>query len=125
MSDFPHPGGPSNSTPAPSNAAQLACICIGGTLPISRMRRKRNVVLLVGPECPCEASRMTIATEDIAAAATRIRDFVRRTPLLRLSAGELGVPIPLTLKLELLQHAGSFKPRGAFNFLLAAQATGT
>jgi threonine dehydratase len=31
----------------------------------------------------------------------------------------LGLPHPVVLKLELLQHTGSFKPRGAFNNLLA------
>ena len=40
--------------------------------------------------------------------------------LLRLAAAELGLGFPVTLKLELLQHAGSFKPRGAFNRLLSA-----
>ena len=58
---------------------------------------------------------------DIAAAATRIAGHVRHTPVLRLKADELGLPFPLTLKLELLQHAGSFKPRGAFNRLLSAE----
>jgi threonine dehydratase len=31
----------------------------------------------------------------------------------------LGLGFPVTLKLELLQHSGSFKPRGAFNRLLS------
>ena len=35
-------------------------------------------------------------------------------------APELDLGFPVTLKLELLQHAGSFKPRGAFNRLLSA-----
>jgi threonine dehydratase len=60
----------------------------------------------------------------IEAAHRRIAPFVRHTPLLRLAAGELDVPIPLVLKLELLQHAGSFKPRGAFNRLLLAREAG-
>jgi threonine dehydratase len=34
---------------------------------------------------------------------------------------DLGDCGPVTLKLELLQHAGSFKPRGAFNRLLSAR----
>ncbi|MDE2200098.1 MAG: serine/threonine dehydratase [Rhodospirillales bacterium] len=59
---------------------------------------------------------------DIEAAAGRIGAHVRRTPVLRLAAGELGFDRPTTLKLELLQHAGSFKPRGAFNRILAAMA---
>lgn len=56
----------------------------------------------------------------IEAAAARIGPHVRHTPLLRLAPGELGPDLPLTLKLELLQHAGSFKPRGAFNRMLGA-----
>ena len=61
-----------------------------------------------------------ITRTDITAAAARLAPYVRHTPLLRLAAGELGLPFPVTLKLELLQHAGSFKPRGAFNRLLTA-----
>ncbi len=56
----------------------------------------------------------------IAAAASRISGHVRHTPLLRVPEAELGLACPVTLKLELLQHAGSFKPRGAFNRLLSA-----
>jgi len=56
----------------------------------------------------------------IAAAAARIAPFIHETPVLRLPAGALGVPAPLCLKLELLQASGSFKPRGAFNRMLAA-----
>jgi len=58
---------------------------------------------------------------EIAAAASRIAGYVRHTPLLRLTGAELGPKFPVTLKLELLQHAGSFKPRGAFNRLLSAK----
>jgi threonine dehydratase len=57
---------------------------------------------------------------DIAAAASRIDRYVRRTPLLRIAGTEFGLPFPVWLKLELLQHSGSFKPRGAFNRLLKA-----
>ena len=68
---------------------------------------------------------MTIpAQADIAAAAERIAPFVRHTPVLRLAGAELGAPGDVVLKLELLQHAGSFKPRGAFNRILTAQAAG-
>ena len=56
----------------------------------------------------------------IAAAARRISPYVRHTPVLRLEGAEFGVAVPVTLKLELLQHTGSFKPRGAFNRLLTA-----
>lgn len=67
---------------------------------------------------------MTVTRADIAAAAARIAPFVRRTPLLEVPAGELGQPFAMVLKLELLQHAGSFKPRGAFNRILQAREAG-
>ncbi len=57
---------------------------------------------------------------DVEAATTRLRAHIRRTPLLRLSPGELPGGAPVTLKLEFLQHTGSFKARGAFNRLLTA-----
>ena len=59
-----------------------------------------------------------LSRSDIAAAAARISGFVRHTPILRTAPGALGCAAPITLKLELLQHAGSFKPRGAFNRML-------
>jgi len=55
----------------------------------------------------------------ITAAAARIAPHIRRTPILRLGADELGLGLALTLKLELLQATGSFKPRGAFNAMLS------
>lgn len=61
---------------------------------------------------------MTVTRDDIQLASRRIAGRVRRTPVLRVSP-------TLTLKLELLQHVGSFKPRGAFNRLLAAKEQGT
>ncbi len=54
----------------------------------------------------------TIRPADISAAAERIAGHVRRTPVVEATAG-------VVLKLELLQHAGSFKPRGAFNTVLS------
>jgi threonine dehydratase len=52
-------------------------------------------------------------------AAARIHGHVRETPVLAVEAGSVA-PSACVLKLELLQHAGSFKPRGAFNRVLAA-----
>ena len=57
----------------------------------------------------------------ISAAAHRIAPHVRRTPLLRLAAADLGLPGDIVLKLELLQASGSFKPRGAFNRMLSRE----
>jgi threonine dehydratase len=61
-----------------------------------------------------------IGRDEIEAAAARIAPHVRRTPAIALPPGSLGVAAPLAIKLESLQHAGSFKSRGAFNRLLAA-----
>ncbi|HEX5855470.1 MAG TPA: threonine/serine dehydratase [Thermoanaerobaculia bacterium] len=55
----------------------------------------------------------------IEAAHAVIMPWVRRTPVVDLDGAELGLPaFPLALKLEQLQHAGSFKARGAFTNLL-------
>jgi len=55
----------------------------------------------------------------IAAAAARIAPHVRRTPVLEADGADFGWPdVSLVFKLEFLQHAGSFKTRGAFNNLL-------
>jgi threonine dehydratase len=56
----------------------------------------------------------------VPAAAARIAPHLRRTPVMRLKPGELGPHGEIVLKLELLQCAGSFKPRGAFNRILSA-----
>ncbi|SIR32848.1 serine/threonine dehydratase [Bosea sp. TND4EK4] len=52
-------------------------------------------------------------------AARRIAGHARVTPVMRLGAGALGSEADISLKLECLQHAGSFKTRGAFNNLLS------
>ncbi|HEX8664058.1 MAG TPA: serine/threonine dehydratase [Beijerinckiaceae bacterium] len=56
--------------------------------------------------------------DDIRAAHARIAPHVRRTPVWDLPHG-FGHDGPVSLKLEFMQHAGSFKPRGAFNTLLS------
>jgi threonine dehydratase len=61
----------------------------------------------------------------IAAAARRLAPVIRRTPVLPFGADTPGSShIYVTLKLELLQHTASFKPRGAFNRLLTARESG-
>jgi len=55
----------------------------------------------------------------VAAAYETILPYIRVTPVVRLDGADFGLaPFPLTLKLELMQHAGSFKTRGAFTHLL-------
>lgn len=65
-----------------------------------------------------------VSAGDVEAAAERIAGRVRRTPVVDLEAGAGGSPVGCVLKLEQLQHTGSFKPRGVFNLLLARQPTG-
>jgi threonine dehydratase len=60
-----------------------------------------------------------ISRDRIAATERAIRPHVRRTPLVEADASEFGLaPGRLLFKLELLQHSGSFKARGAFANLL-------
>jgi threonine dehydratase len=61
----------------------------------------------------------TITRDRIAAAEQVIRPHIRRTPVLETSGSDFGLPHgTLAFKLELCQHAGSFKTRGAFANLL-------
>jgi len=62
-----------------------------------------------------------IGQDDVHAAYARIKPHVRRTPVIRTNAADVGLTLrhPLTFKLEFLQHTGTFKPRGAFNNLLS------
>ena len=53
-------------------------------------------------------------------AAARIAPHVRVTPCIQMEPRAFGSSAQLTLKLELLQHTGSFKPRGAFNRILCS-----
>lgn len=51
-----------------------------------------------------------------------MRPYIRRTPVIEIEGSELGLDgARLTLKLELMQHAGSFKARGAFTNLLTRE----
>lgn len=62
---------------------------------------------------------MTIDRAAIQATEARIRPYIRCTPAIGLDPHEFRLEATsLTLKLELLQHTGSFKPRGAFANLL-------
>jgi threonine dehydratase len=57
--------------------------------------------------------------DSILAAEAVIRPHIRTTPLLVTPAEDFGLAgVPLTFKLEFLQHSGTFKARGAFTNLL-------
>lgn len=60
-----------------------------------------------------------VGRAEIERAAERVAGWVRETPVISLDGEGFGFEGRLTLKLEQLQHAGSFKVRGAFNRLLA------
>jgi threonine dehydratase len=61
-----------------------------------------------------------VTPEMIAQCGLLIRPYIRRTPVIEIDGAEFDLPAhSLTLKLELLQHAGSFKTRGAFANLLS------
>src|SRR6476619_4377010 len=65
------------------------------------------------------ATSDSVTRAAIAATYERIRAHIRRTPVLEISAEDLGLEgFAPVLKLELLQQSGSFKARGAFANLL-------
>ena len=62
---------------------------------------------------------MVIDRSAVERTARAIAPHVRVTPVICVDAADVGLPSsPLVLKLEQLQHAGSFKTRGAFANLL-------
>jgi threonine dehydratase len=68
-------------------------------------------------------NRPPLDRNGIAATERLIRPHVRHTPAIAVDAADFGLPAaPLVLKLEFLQHTGSFKPRGAFANLLTRKA---
>ena len=63
-----------------------------------------------------------ISRERIAAIEPVVRPYIRRTPVIEVEGADLGLDgARLSLKLELMQHAGSFKARGAFTNLLTRE----
>ncbi len=63
--------------------------------------------------------KQEISRDTIAAAYNRIRPHVRKTPVIDCAGADFGIDAgQLTFKLEHLQHAGSFKTRGAFANLM-------
>ncbi|MCW2308620.1 serine/threonine dehydratase [Rhodobium gokarnense] len=61
----------------------------------------------------------TVSPELIRSVHSRIRNQIRRTPVLHTAPGDFELPAPVVVKLEQMQFAGSFKARGAFNTLLS------
>src|SRR5713226_7691397 len=64
-------------------------------------------------------STTQVNPERIATTYALIRPHIRRTPIMEATGADFGLDsINLVFKLELLQHSGSFKARGAFTNLL-------
>lgn len=60
-----------------------------------------------------------LSREDISRVYGLIQPHIRRTPVMEVRGQEFGVDrVSIALKLELFQHSGSFKARGAFANLL-------
>ena len=71
------------------------------------------------PSCEPRWIESRVSRDSIAANYAIIQPYIRRTPVITVDAADFGLdPASLTCKLEFLQHAGSFKTRGAFTNLL-------
>src|SRR5687767_14067196 len=63
-----------------------------------------------------------LTRQDIQSTYETIRPYVRHTPVIDVASVDFGLDCgSIALKLELLQHAGSFKARGGFANLLLRQ----
>ena len=81
------------------------------------------VLVMVGQDGRVSIELPTRA--EIESAFVRLTGTIRETPLLAVNGDELGVVGRVLLKLELTQHTGSFKARGALNSVLTLpDATG-
>jgi threonine dehydratase len=75
----------------------------------------RNTLLNMSEPSVLSQERIT-ATEQV------IRPHIRRTPILEVDGSDFGLDfIQIVFKLELFQHSGSFKARGAFTNMLTRE----
>ncbi|MEU4598679.1 serine/threonine dehydratase [Nocardia sp. NPDC023988] len=82
-------------------------------------------------ECGTPASQTSrpvgtprVLRTDVRTARRRLSGRVRKTPVFHTSVDGPDGPVPVSLKMEFLQHGGTFKVRGAFNALLAEESAG-
>jgi threonine dehydratase len=75
-----------------------------------------------GPSPPQELDKkmrdLVVDRDTISVAERLIRPHIRRTPVIEIDSTDFGLGGRVSFKLEFLQHAGSFKTRGAFTNLL-------
>lgn len=68
------------------------------------------------------SDEVAITPNAIARVEPLIRPFIRHTPIATVDAADFGLEAaPIQLKLECLQHTGTFKARGAFTNLITRQ----
>ena len=66
-----------------------------------------------------DMAQLKVDRESITSAYQLIRPHIRQTPVVEVDGADFGLDdVNLVFKLELLQHAGSFKSRGAFTNML-------
>jgi len=61
----------------------------------------------------------SVNRQSIEQASVRIAPLVRQTPTIKVAGSDFGVDSEIWLKLEYLQQSGTFKARGASNFMLS------
>jgi threonine dehydratase len=68
----------------------------------------------------------TIGRDEIVATEAVIRPHIRHTPVVAIDGADIGLSnVSVFLKLELMQHSGSFKVRGAFTNILTRKPRAT
>ena len=67
---------------------------------------------------PTSIDPATMTRDRVEAAAATLGRRVRVTPVITVDGSTFGVDATVTMKLEFLQHSGTFKARGALHFLL-------
>ncbi len=69
------------------------------------------------PPTPERSNHVLLSRSTIERAASTIASLIRHTPVLTVPGTTLGVEPMVTFKLEFLQNSGTFKGRGASNFI--------
>lgn len=88
-----------------------------GAGPVDQPRGVRT--LAPASDYDCAMPHAVVGRDSFIRTNEAIRPHIRRTPVIAVEGSDFGLDgIRLVLKLELLQHAGSFKARGAFANLL-------
>jgi threonine dehydratase len=103
----------------PNFVARVECSLLKGILLISYFQICGQPQALLQADTEME-NQDAIDQTAIAATEQRIRPYVRQTPLIEVDRADFELSAGrLSFKLELFQHTGSFKPRGAFANLLS------